>query len=245
MRPQDMTFGQKVFGAINANPLGFGASVLGAGFDIFNQIGARDSARSYQNKQIELSNQAAMSRYNDMEAARKQRIAFGRATRAKQLQIANQFLLPQINRSANLAYESALYADTQADMRDAFVRQNIQRQMMQNAGSMGAAGIGIARGFNRDINVGGGIQLGQMAESKIGRNFALQGRLANVENQANQAITRVMAPLQMPLYEPGPTSKPIMMKKMRKPANENLMIGLGSGLGMLGGFFGSNPVQTA
>ena len=31
---------------------------------------------------------------------------------------------------------------------------------------------------------------------------------------------------------------------MRKPANENLMIGLGSGLGMLGGFFGSNPVVS-
>ena len=54
-----------------------------------------------------------------------------------------------------------------------------------------------------------------------------------------------MAPLQMPLYEPKAASKPIMMSKMRKPANENLMIGIGSGLGMLGGFFGSNPYKSA
>lgn len=243
--PVSPTFGDKIFGAINANPLGFGASVLGAGFDIFNKISARDSARAFQNKQIQHSNRAAMQAWNDQEAARKQRIAFGRATRAKQLQIAHQYLLPQINRSANLAYESAHYANAQADTRDAFVRQNIMRQMLQNTGSMGSAGEGRARGFMRDINVGGGIQLGQMAEGRISRGYGLQSRLANVENQANQAITRVMAPLQMPLYEPKAASKPIMMSKMRKPANENLMIGIGSGLGMLGGFFGSNPYKSA
>ena len=48
------TFGQKLFGAIDANPLGFGMNMLGAGFDAFNKIGAMDRQIRQTNRGIDL-----------------------------------------------------------------------------------------------------------------------------------------------------------------------------------------------
>ena len=46
----------------------------------------------------------------------------------------------------------------------------------------------------------------------------------------------------MPIYEEVAMSPPIMQKKIKAPSNSALMIGAGSLLGGLGGFFSTNKV---
>ena len=106
--PTQLTFGQKIFGAIDANPIGFGLSMAGGAFDAFNKIGAMDRQIRQANQGIALRNQQAMQAYQDSEAARKMRNAFRVEERQARTNIANQYLLPGIQRNANLAFQLSL-----------------------------------------------------------------------------------------------------------------------------------------
>ena len=76
-------------------------NMLGAGFDAFNKIGAMDRQIRQTNRGIDLRNQQAMQAYRDSENARKMRNAFRNQQRQVQTNIANQYLLPGIQRNAN------------------------------------------------------------------------------------------------------------------------------------------------
>ena len=224
--------------AISSNPVGFGLQIGKSAFDAFSTIRNRDLQRSQMNDSIDLNNLNQQIQYDNIEAGRNARNTFRAQGRMMQRRIADQYLLPGIKRNANLAYESALYADSQADMRDAFVRQNIMTRMMVNDGSTGSAGVGRSRNFNRGVNIQGGVQLGQLAETRTARKYGLQSNLQRIKQQADQAIVNVEAPLRMPLYHERGTARPALQQRLKKPANENLMIAGGALLGGLGNFFG-------
>lgn len=240
--PTQLTFGQKLFGAVDANPIGFGLSMAGGAFDAFNKIGAMDRQIRQTNQGIALRNKQAMQAYQDSEAARNMRNAFRVEERQARTNIANQYLLPGIQRNANLAFQSALQQNVEQDRQMAFQRQNILRQVLQQRGSIGSAGEGNrARGFERAMMVAaapGGRQIGQLDENRIGADRRTQLSMARTQQQAYDAAVNVVAPLHMPLYQERATRAPIMQERVSKPANSNLMIAAGSMLGGLGGFFG-------
>ena len=236
------TFGQKLFGAIDANPLGFGMNMLGAGFDAFNKIGAMDRQIRQTNRGIDLRNRASMQAYRDAENARKMRNAFRNQQRQVQTNIANQYLLPGIQRNAQLAFQSQLQQNVEQDRQMAFQRQGILRQILAQRGSVGSASEGNrARGFERAVQMAAipaGIQMGQLDENRIGADNRTRLSMARTQQQAYDAAVNVLAPLQMPVYQEAATSAPMMQPRVSKPANSNLMIAAGSMLGGLGGFFG-------
>lgn len=241
--PSNPTFGDKIFGAISGNPLGFGMSLLNAGLSAFGGISKQDSQIRQANQNIDFQNRSRLQSWRDSENARKLRNQFRFDTRNKQIEIANNYLLPGITRNANLAFDSQQASNNEIDRQLMFQRQNILRQMMSQQGSIGSAGEGRGRSFRRAVmmaSAAGGRQLGQLEEMRIGADFRTKGQMAKTQSDMEMARMNVIAPLMMPIYQEAGTSAPLMQSRISAPRNSGLMIGAGSLLGNLGGFFNSN-----
>ena len=153
-----------------------------------------------------------------------------------------QYLLPGIQRNAQLAFQSQLTQNVEQDRQMAFQRQNILRQVLAQRGSIGSGGEGSrSRGYERAMMMAaapGGRQLAQLDEMRIGADNRTKLSMARTQQDAYNAAVNVVAPLHMPIYQEAATRQPLMQQRVSKPANSNLMIAAGSMLGGLGGFFG-------
>ena len=235
------SFSDHLLKPIQDNPLGFGMSLFNAGLGAFTGISEQQRQLDHANDNINLRNRQAMQGYQDAETARKLRNAFRFEQRQAQINIANQYLLPGIQRNAQLAFQSQLQQNVEQDRQMAFQRQGMLRQILAQRGSVGSAGEGNrARGFDRAVQMAAipaGIQMGQLDENRIGADNRTRLSMARTQQQAYDAAVNVLAPLQMPVYQEAATSAPMMQPRVSKPANSNLMIAAGSMLGGLVGFF--------
>ena len=227
-------------GAIEGNPLGFGMSLLNAGLGAYTGIANQQRQVRQANKNIDFQNASRMQAFRDADNARRMRNQFRNETRQAQIGIAQNYLLPGIERNANLAFESQLFQNVELDRQMAFQRQNIMRAVMEQRGSIGASGEGRGRSFKRAAQVAAapaGRQLGQLDENRIGADA--RTRLANkkTSQDAYNAAVNIMAPFQLPVYQESAMSPPLQQQRISAPANSGLMIGAGSFLGQLGGFF--------
>ena len=233
-------------GAINANPLGFGMSLANAGFQAFSGISNQNRQVAQANKNIDFQNASRMQAFQDADNARKMRNQFRNETRQAQIGIAQNYLLPGIERNANLAFESQLFQNVELDRQMAFQRQNIMRAVMEQRGSIGASGEGRGRSFERAAQLAAapaGRQLGQLDENRVGADA--RTRLANkkTSQDAYNAAVNIMAPFQLPVYQESAMSPPLQQQRISAPANSGLMIAGGALMGSLGGFFGSNKAS--
>ena len=227
-------------GAIEGNPLGFGMSLLNAGLGAYTGIANQQRQVRQANQNIDFQNASRMQAFRDADNARRMRNQFRNETRQAQIGIAQNYLLPGIERNANLAFESQLFQNVELDRQMAFQRQNIMRAVMEQRGSIGASGEGRGRSFKRAAQVAAapaGRQLGQLDENRIGADA--RTRLANkkTSQDAYNAAVNIMAPFQLPVYQESAMSPPLQQQRISAPANSGLMIGAGSFLGQLGGFF--------
>ena len=227
-------------GAIEGNPLGFGMSLLNAGLGAYTGIANQQRQVRQANKNIDFQNASRMQAFRDADNARRMRNQFRNETRQAQIGIAQNYLLPGIERNANLAFESQLFQNVELDRQMAFQRQNIMRAVMEQRGSIGASGEGRGRSFERAAQLAAapaGRQLGQLDENRIGADA--RTRLANkkTSQDAYNAAVNIMAPFQLPVYQESAMSPPLQQQRISAPANSGLMIGAGSFLGQLGGFF--------
>ena len=225
---------------INNNPLGFGMSLLNAGLGAYTGIANQQRQVRQANQNIDFQNQQRMQSFRDADSARVMRNQFRNETRQAQIGIAQNFLLPGIERNANLAFESQLFQNVELDRQMAFQRQNIMRAVMEQRGSIGASGEGRGRSFERAAQLAAapaGRQMGQLDENRVGADA--RTRLANkkTSQDAYNAAVNIMAPFQLPVYQESAMSQPLMQQRISAPANSGLMIGAGSFLGQLGGFF--------
>ena len=227
-------------GAIEGNPLGFGMSLLNAGLGAYTGIANQQRQVRQANQNIDFQNASRMQAFRDADNARRMRNQFRNETRQAQIGIAQNYLLPGIERNANLAFESQLFQNVELDRQMAFQRQNIMRAVMEQRGSIGATGEGRGRSFERAAKVAAapaGRQMGQLDENRVGADA--RTRLANkkTSQDAYNAAVNIMAPFQLPVYQESAMSPPLQQQRISAPANSGLMIGAGSFLGQLGGFF--------
>ena len=232
-------------GAINANPLGFGMSLLNAGLGAYTGIANQQRQLRQANQNIDFQNQQRMQSFRDADSARVMRNQFRNQTRQAQIGIAQNYLLPGIERNANLAFESQLFQNVELDRQMAFQRQNIMRAVMEQRGSIGASGEGRGRSFERAAQLAAapaGRQMGQLDENRVGADA--RTRLANkkTSQDAYNAAVNIMAPFQLPVYQESAMSPPLQQQRISAPANSGLMIAGGALMGSLGGFFSSNKV---
>lgn len=238
------SFSDHLLKPIQDNPLGFGMSLFNAGLGAFTGISEQQRQLDHANDNINLRNRQAMQGYQDAETARKLRNAFRFEQRQAQINIANQYLLPGIQRNAQLAFQSQLQQNVEQDRQMAFQRQGMLRQILAQRGSVGSAGEGNrARGFDRAVQMAAipaGIQMGQLDENRIGADNRTRLSMARTQQQAYDAAVNVLAPLQMPIYQEAATRAPLLQKRIKGPSNSGLMIGASNLLTNLAGFYGKN-----
>lgn len=228
---------------IKQNPLAFGMSLFNAGLGTFTGISDQQRKLDQANDQIDFQNRQRLQAFNDADRARQMRNQFRADTRMKQMEIAQEYLLPGIQRNADLAFESQQAQNNEMDIQMAFQRENILRQITQQRGSLGSSGIGRGRSFERAVQMaaaGGGRQLGQLEENRIGADFRTRAAMRKTQLDAEQARTNVLAPLMMPLYRETAMSQPLMQDKISAPSNSSLMIAGGQFLGNLASFYSKN-----
>jgi hypothetical protein len=215
-------------------------SLLNAGLGAYTGIANQQRQLRQANQNIDFQNQQRMQSFRDADSARVMRNQFRNQTRQAQIGIAQNYLLPGIERNANLAFESQLFQNVELDRQMAFQRQNIMRAVMEQRGSIGASGEGRGRSFERAAQIAAapaGRQMAQLDENRVGADA--RTRLANkkTSQDAYNAAVNIMAPFQLPVYQESAMSAPLMQQQISAPANSGLMIGAGSFLGQLGGFF--------
>lgn len=238
------SFGEYLLDPIKDNPLGFGMSLFNAGLGTFTGISEEQRQLDHANKNIQLRNRQAIQGWEDAETARKMRNAFRFQERQAQINIANQYLLPGIQRNAQLAFQSQLQQNVEQDRQMAFQRQGILRQILAQRGAVGSAGEGNrARGFDRAFQMAAipaGVQMGQLDENRIGADNRTRLSMARTQQQAYDAAVNVVAPLHMPIYQEVATRRPLLQQKIKGPSNSGLMIGASNLLTNLAGFYGKN-----
>lgn len=238
------SFTDHLLNPIQENPLGFGMSLFNAGLGAFTGISEQQRQLDHANDNIKLRNRQAIQGWEDAERARKMRNAFRFQERQAQLNIANQYLLPGIQRNAQLAFQSQLTQNVELDRQMAFQRQNILRQILSQRGSIGSGGEGSrSRGYERAMMMAaapGGRQLAQLDENRIGADNRTKLSMARTQQQAYDAAVNVLAPLQMPIYQEVGTRRPLLQNKIKGPSNSGLMIGASNLLTNLAGFYGKN-----
>jgi hypothetical protein len=162
---------------INNNPLGFGMSLLNAGLGAYTGIANQQRQLRQANQNIDFQNQQRMQSFRDADSARVMRNQFRNQTRQAQIGIAQNYLLPGIERNANLAFESQLFQNVELDRQMAFQRQNIMRAVMEQRGSIGASGEGRGRSFERAAQLAAapaGRQMAQLDENRVGADARMQ-----------------------------------------------------------------------
>ena len=211
-----------------------GAAIVGGIGGLIGGLGSIMSNRlqiQHANRQLDFNYQQALQGWGDRNRELQQLNAFDVDTRNKQIEIANQYLLPQIRQSARQSYYDIALGQYQADQQDAFIRGEMNRQLLEQQGANTAAlGAGNRSGELAAAKMTAGARgrmLAQMSERRLGRAAQGQSQMNNTALQAQQAATNVVAPLQMPLYMRQMTSKPKRGPRMKTNFASDLMIGLG------------------
>ena len=213
---------------------GAGAAIVGGIGGLMGGLGSIMSNRlqiQHANKQLDFNYQQALQGWSGRNQELQQLNAFDVDTRNKQIEIANKYLLPQIRQSARQSYYDIALGQYQADQQDAFIRGEMNRQLLEQQGANTAAlGAGNRSGELAGAKMTAGARgrmLAQMSERRLGRAAQGQSQMNNTALQAQQAATNVVAPLQMPLYMRQMTSKPKRGPRMKTNFASDLMIGLG------------------
>ena len=194
--------------ALKGAALSVGGGILGG----VGEIMANRQRINQQNRLQKHNYQQALQGWRDRNRELASKNTFDVQTRNKEIEIANKFLLPQIRQSARQSYYDIALGQYQADQQDAFIRGEMNRQLLEQQGANTASlGAGNRSGELAAAKMTAGARgrmLAQMSERRLGRGAQGQSQMNNTALQAQQAATNVVAPLQMPLYMRQMTSKP-------------------------------------
>ena len=189
---------------VDFDPVAAGVGVVGAGLDIW----ARDQQQTLAIRQAKETRkvrlQGAWDDWTSMRDMTWQRNNFAVEERMMQRKIANERLLPQISKSVNLAWDSVAAQDFEQDQADSYLRTQIQRRIMEVAGSGGSEAGSRSGNFARARQLEaakGGQQLQQLAQKGRYRDSAKDLRIRKLGQEADMAREKILAPLDMPVYQ--------------------------------------------
>jgi len=188
---------------VDFDPVAAGVGVVGAGLDIW----ARDQQQTLAIRQAKETRkvrlQGAWDDWTSMRDMTWQKNNFAVEERMMQRKIANERLIPQISKSVNLAWDSVAAQDFEQDQADSYLRTQIQRRMLEVAGSGGSEAGSRSGNYKRarQLEVAkGGQQLQQLEQKGRYRDAAKDLRIRKLGQEADMAREKILAPLDMPIY---------------------------------------------
>ena len=187
----------------NFNEAAAAVGVVGGLLNMWGRDQQQTLAIRQWKEQRKMNLEHAWADWTSMRDMTWQRNNFAVEERMMQRKIANERLLPQISKSVNLAWDSVAAQDFEQDQADSYLRTQIQRRIMEVAGSGGSEAGSRSGNFERarQLEAGKGKQqLQQLAQKGRYRDSARDLRIRKLGQEADMAREKILAPLDMPIY---------------------------------------------